>query len=51
LGGATAGFNYQFSSLLIGIEGDLGAMEIGGSKADPLGATESTTSITAYTAT
>jgi outer membrane immunogenic protein len=40
LGGATAGFNYQFNSLLIGIEGDLGAMEIGGSKADPLGATE-----------
>jgi outer membrane immunogenic protein len=40
LGGATAGFNYQFSSLLIGIEGDVGAMEIGGSKADPLGGTE-----------
>src|SRR5580658_5993253 len=34
LGGATAGFNYQFSSFLLGIEGDIGAMEIGGSKAD-----------------
>jgi outer membrane immunogenic protein len=40
LGGATAGYNYQFSSFLLGIEGDIGAMEIGGSKADALGGTE-----------
>lgn len=40
LGGATVGFNYQFSSLLVGLEGDIGALEIGGSKADTLGGTE-----------
>lgn len=40
LGGATAGFNYQLGSFLLGIEGDIGALAIANSKADPGGGTE-----------
>jgi outer membrane immunogenic protein len=40
LGGATIGFNYQLSSFLLGIEGDLGALAIANSKADLGGSTE-----------
>jgi outer membrane immunogenic protein len=40
LGGGTAGFNYQFSSFLVGVEGDIGYMALGGFKADALGGTE-----------
>jgi outer membrane immunogenic protein len=35
LGGATAGFNYQFGSFLLGIEGDVGALAIANSNSDP----------------
>jgi outer membrane immunogenic protein len=34
LGGATIGFNYQFSSFLLGVEGDIGALAIANSTAD-----------------
>jgi outer membrane immunogenic protein len=34
-GGATAGFNYQLGSLLLGIEGDIGYLAIANSSADP----------------
>jgi len=40
LGGGTAGFNYQLGTFLVGVEGDIGYMGIGGSKADALGGTE-----------
>jgi outer membrane immunogenic protein len=40
LGGGTAGYNYQFSSILVGVEGDIGYMAIAGFKADALGGTE-----------
>ena len=39
-GAATLGFNYQMGSLVLGVEGDLGDMDIRGRKADPLGGTE-----------
>jgi outer membrane immunogenic protein len=35
LGGATIGFNYQLSSFLFGIEGDIGALALANSLADP----------------
>jgi outer membrane immunogenic protein len=35
LGGATIGFNYQLSSFLFGVEGDIGALAIANSLADP----------------
>jgi outer membrane immunogenic protein len=35
LGGATIGFNYQLSSFVFGIEGDIGAMALANSLADP----------------
>jgi outer membrane immunogenic protein len=34
LGGATAGFNYQFGSFLLGVEGDIGVLAIANSKPD-----------------
>jgi outer membrane immunogenic protein len=37
LGGATVGFNYQLSSFLFGVEGDIGALGIGNSKVDQPG--------------
>jgi outer membrane immunogenic protein len=41
LGGATLGFNYQLSSFLFGIEGDIGALAIANSIADPPAETDS----------
>jgi outer membrane immunogenic protein len=35
LGGATLGFNYQLSSFLFGVEGDIGALALANSAADP----------------
>jgi outer membrane immunogenic protein len=35
LGGATLGFNYQLSSFLFGVEGDIGELAIANSVADP----------------
>lgn len=40
VGGGTLGYNYQFGNFVVGVEGDVGAMEVAKSLADPLGGTE-----------
>lgn len=35
-GGAQAGYNWQFNSLVLGVEGDLGALDVNGNGNDPL---------------
>jgi outer membrane immunogenic protein len=39
-GGGTLGYNYQFGSFVLGVEGDVGGMNLARGLADPLGGTE-----------